>query len=68
MIGKVLMYDNDRKFGFIKPETSGDGDVFFHVSELQKAGIADVPKQGDRLNFDIRKGDRGSRAVNISRI
>jgi CspA family cold shock protein len=33
--GKVKMFNEDRGFGFIRPD-SGDADIFFHVSALRE--------------------------------
>ncbi len=68
MNGTVRRYDDNKKFGFVRPDGSGGaGDVFFHVSELKKANIVSSPVPGDRWSFDIEMGDRGPRAVNIKR-
>lgn len=56
-IGTIKKYIADRGFGFITPDDGG-ADIFFHVSTLQAAGLAD-PDEGDRLEFDIGEGRNG---------
>ena len=41
-IGVIKWYNHNKGYGFIKPNNS-DKDVFFHVSELQKANIDTMP-------------------------
>jgi len=54
-----------RGFGFI---TAKDGeDVFFHSSRLQGISV-DTFKEGNRLRFDLDRGYKGLRAVNVSLI
>ena len=67
MIGAVKSYDARRGAGQITPD-DGVADVFVHVSEVERAGLARL-SPGDRLSFDI-KTDRAlgrSFAVNLSR-
>lgn len=67
MIGAVRMFDAKRGFGFLRPEgAGGKDDVFVHVSELQKTGIATPPVQGQRFSFEIEQSDRGPRAVKLA--
>ena len=60
--GKIKRLIWNRGFGFISAE---DGkEVFFHRSALQGANF-DSLKEGDLVEFDVEKGDRGPRAVNV---
>lgn len=54
----------DKGFGFIKPETESDKDLFFHARSLD--GIEyDSLKEGDVVMFDIEEGEKGLAAVNV---
>ncbi len=64
--GSVKFYDDKRGFGFLKPEEGGS-DVFFHVRELQKAGI-DKVVEGDKFLFEIEDaGDGRKRATALQK-
>ncbi len=43
-IGIIKWYNHNKGYGFIKPN-NGDKEVFFHVSELQKANIDTMLKE-----------------------
>ena len=47
--GKVKMYNADRGFGFIQPNTGGE-DLFFHVSDLQEG---DDVATGAAVTFEL---------------
>ena len=59
--GTVKWFDQVRGFGFVTPEDGGQ-DVFLHSSVLQRAGKQDV-QQGERVNLEVRDGQRGRQAV-----
>ena len=61
--GTVKWFDQVRGFGFVTPDDGGQ-DVFLHSSVLQRAGKADV-QQGEKVNLDVRDGQRGRQAVNL---
>jgi CspA family cold shock protein len=65
--GKIMRWNADRGFGFIKPEGGGD-DVFVHASEFEKAGL-DAPKEGDRISYEVKADQRSgkSAAANLKR-
>lgn len=41
--GKIKMYNEDKGFGFIRPD-DGSNDVFFHVSSLREGDEVTVGK------------------------
>jgi len=48
--GILKMFDQDRGFGFIKPDDGGN-DVFVHISTAERSGIQ--LQKGMRLGFDV---------------
>ncbi|SLN31197.1 cold-shock protein [Oceanibacterium hippocampi] len=63
--GTVKFFNQARGFGFITPDT-GDGDVFVHISALERSGVASVD-EGSKVSFEIeddRRG-RGKQATNL---
>ena len=62
MEGKIKRLIRDRGFGFI---TAEDGkDIFFHRSALIVEDF-DALEEGASVEFDLEKGPKGSRAVNV---
>ena len=61
--GTVKWFDQVRGFGFVTPDDGGQ-DVFLHSSVLQRAGKQDV-QQGEKVNLEVRDGQRGRQAVNM---
>jgi CspA family cold shock protein len=47
--GKIKMFNDDKGFGFIKPDDS-TGDVFFHVTALRDGDEIDV---GATVKYEI---------------
>ncbi len=65
MKGKIKRLIRERGFGFISAE---DGtEVFFHRSALQDVNF-DTLEEGNSIEFDLEKGDKGPRAVNVKLI
>jgi len=62
MQGTIKRIIRDRGFGFIR---SSDGqEIFFHRSSLQQISF-DGLKEGETVEFDIERGDKGPRAANV---
>jgi CspA family cold shock protein len=60
--GTIKRVIRERGFGFISAE---DGrEIFFHRSALEGADF-DALEEGNSLEFDVEKGPRGPRAVNV---
>jgi CspA family cold shock protein len=62
MQGTIKRVVRDRGFGFIR---SSDGqEVFFHRSSLQQMDF-DGLKEGDTVEFEVERGEKGLRATNV---
>lgn len=65
MKGKVIRFNKNKGFGFIK--TSDDKDVFFHYSELVMEGFKDIAVGSD-VEFDVVETEKGLRARNVKKL
>jgi cold shock protein len=62
MKGTVKFFNNGKGFGFIAAE---DGKEYFvHMTDL-KEGVR--LNDNDAVTFDVAEGDRGPKAVNVSK-
>ena len=57
--GKVTFYDDEKGFGFIKNALNQDS-YFFHFSECP-----DTLAIGDKVEFELIRGEKGMNAVKI---
>ncbi len=60
--GTVKWFNEAKGFGFISQE--GGEDVFVHFSEIQGDGFKTLA-EGERLEFDVARGPKGLKAVNV---
>jgi len=61
--GTVKWFNEKKGYGFIESE---DGtDVFVHHSGINATGFKTL-HEGDRVTFDIEKGQKGPAAVNVT--
>jgi CspA family cold shock protein len=60
--GTVKWFSDQKGYGFI---TGDDGqDVFCHFSAIQAEGFKTL-RDGQKVQFDVEKGDKGLRAANV---
>lgn len=64
MQGTVKFFHDQKNYGFIETEDMDD-DVFFHVSELPEG---ESVAEGDEVEFEQEEGDRGPKAVNVTKV
>jgi CspA family cold shock protein len=63
--GTVKWFNPTKGFGFIQPEDGG-GDVFVHISAVEKAGLRTL-NEGQRVNYERVQGKNGKySAENLS--
>jgi cold shock protein len=63
--GSVKWFNADKGFGFI--EVEGREDVFVHFSAIKGEGYKTLD-EGDRVSFEITKGNRGDQAANVVKL
>ena len=63
--GTVKWFNAKKGFGFISDEEGND--VFVHFSALQMDGFK-VLEEGEKVSFDVVKGDKGPQAANVTRL
>lgn len=63
--GTVKWFNNQKGYGFISDENGSD--VFVHYSGLVMEGFKTL-EEGQKVEFDVVDGDKGSQAVNVKTI
>lgn len=62
--GTVKWFNESKGFGFIAVD---DGrEVFVHYTDIQGDGFKTLV-EGDSVNFDVEKGQKGLKAVNVTK-
>jgi CspA family cold shock protein len=62
--GVVKWFNDSKGFGFIEQENGED--VFVHFSAIQGDGFKSLA-EGDKVTFEVTKGQKGLQAANVNR-
>lgn len=62
--GTVKWFNPTKGYGFIEPEEGG-GDVFVHISAVEKAGMNSL-HEGQKLNYELQTDKGRTSAANLS--
>lgn len=60
--GKVKWFNDSKGYGFIERENGSD--VFVHYTGIKGSGHKSL-REGQPVEFEIKQGDRGPKAVNV---
>ncbi|SCX08452.1 cold-shock protein [Candidatus Aquiluna sp. UB-MaderosW2red] len=60
--GTVKWFNSEKGFGFITQD--GGPDVFVHFSAITTDGYREL-KENQRVEFDVKSGDKGPQAENV---
>jgi CspA family cold shock protein len=61
--GTVKWFNSEKGFGFITQDNGPD--VFAHFSAIQTDGYREL-KENQRVQFEVKQGDKGLQAENIT--
>ncbi|HET9597554.1 MAG TPA: cold-shock protein [Anaeromyxobacteraceae bacterium] len=61
--GTVKWFNDAKGFGFIQQEGGGE-DVFVHHTAIQSEGFRTL-SEGQRVEFEVKKGPKGLQAANV---
>ena len=64
--GKVKWFNNEKGYGFITREDYVE-DIFVHYSAITQKGYKSL-NEGEAVEFELIKGDKGLQATNVVKI
>ena len=64
--GTVKWFSDDKGFGFITPDEGGR-DLFVHFSGIVGHGYRSLP-EGANVTYEEENGEKGPKAVNVSKL
>jgi CspA family cold shock protein len=59
--GTVKWFNPTKGYGFIQPQGGGGGDVFVHISAVERAGLGTL-NEGQKVRFEVVT-ERGKQAA-----
>lgn len=59
--GTVKWFNSQKGFGFIQPEDGG-GDVFVHISAVERAGLGTL-NEGQKISFEVVADRRSGKSA-----
>ena len=63
--GVVKWFNDAKGFGFIAAD--GGGDIFVHFSAIAGQGFKSLA-EGDKVEFEVTKSDKGPKAANVVKV
>lgn len=63
--GSIKWFNEKKGFGFIQQDNGPD--VFVHYSSIASEGFKTLA-EGQRVKFDIEDGEKGPKAINVTKI
>jgi CspA family cold shock protein len=64
--GTVKWFNDSKGFGFITPSEGGE-DLFAHHTAIMMSGFKTL-KEGQKVEFEVKRGPKGLQAANIKPI
>jgi CspA family cold shock protein len=64
-VGTVKWFNDAKGFGFISQE--GGEDVFVHHTAIQADGFRSL-QEGQRVEFEVKRGPKGLQAANVKAV
>jgi uncharacterized membrane protein YsdA (DUF1294 family)/cold shock CspA family protein len=67
--GRLVLWNDDKGFGFVRPETRGEKDLFLHISAIKnyRKGLSRRPAQGDGVRYEALSAAEAAGKRRISR-
>ena len=64
--GTVKWFNDEKGYGFITPDDGGR-DLFVHYSSIDGGGFRSLA-EGAKVNYEEEAGDKGPKAINVTKI
>ena len=64
--GRIKWFNDAKGYGFIEQPDGGE-DVFVHFSAISMEGFKTL-SEGQEVEFELRQGDKGLQATNVTSV